>query len=341
MGLGTAIPYANNTVTTAIGCLPVSPGCAHCFAEKLVGERLSRNPNLPRYHGVTEWDGKRSRWNGRVNLAPELLAKMVRRTTREVWFIGDLSDLFFEEVPIGHVAEVMAYILVSSQQVAITTTKRSARMREVLGGMDLDLVARFAGTIASGVMPGRLRRDGWQVRYVPGLEYQEIDRSGKIDNRPLPWPLPNYWPGVSVEDQKRADERIPDLIATPAALRWVSFEPLIGPVGLRLEWLAPFKDVDPALRPTPRLGWAVVGGESGDGARPYDLAWPRRIMDQCRSAGVPFFHKQAGAWPRADDRPLGLVHAKGGNPREWPVDLQVREFPEALPSHMHPTRELP
>jgi protein gp37 len=372
MGIGTKIPYAHNTVTTAIGCLPVSPGCANCFAECLVGGRLAFNPRLDRYHGVTEITGDRPRWNGKVNLAPELLGTMVRRERPEVWFIGDLSDLFYEEVPTEHIIEVLAYVLVAGRrgQVAITTTKRSRRQRDLVNGMDLDLLARFADRIASGLLARRPRRAGWEVRHVPGLAAPEPDQHAKVERRPLPWPLPNWWPGVSAEDQRRADERIADLAATPAVLRWVSFEPLLGPVevcnGRANRWSVPTRrdaagngiewtDPGPAFIP---VDWVVVGGESGRHARVNDLAWPRALRDQCRAAGVPFFHKQAGACvrvPRGDALQFALDgswtaespgaaqgiarpgHPKGADPREWPPDLRIREFPARLPRAMWPT----
>ena len=135
-------------------------------------------------------------------------------------------------------------------------------------------------------------------------------------------PPANLWIGVSVEDQARADERIPTLLKIPAALRWLSVEPLLEPVDLT-PWLG-----------SGGIGWVVVGGESGKGARPCDLAWVRSIRDQCKAAGVPVFVKQLGSRPMAGDvpilgatSPIRLRNPKGGNPAEWPADLGVREFP--------------
>ncbi len=143
-------------------------------------------------------------------------------------------------------------------------------------------------------------------------------------------PPPNVWFGVSVEDQPRADERIPLLLDIPALVRWLSVEPLIGPVdlsGQRLEWLAPFHETDPLLVRTPRVDWVVVGGESGPGARPCDVEWIRDIVRECQSAAVPVFVKQLGARP--DMAPV--QHPKGGDPAEWPDDLRVRQYPEVKP----------
>lgn len=108
--------------------------------------------------------------------------------------------------------------------------------------------------------------------------------SGVPDAR---WPLPNVWLGVSAEDQQRADERIPCLRATPAAIRFLSIEPLLGPISLDLTGL------NQVYRP---IHWVIAGGESGPGARPMHPDWPRGIRDQCEAAGVPFFFKQWGEW---------------------------------------------
>lgn len=159
------------------------------------------------------------------------------------------------------------------------------------------------------------------------------------------WPLPNVWLGVSVEDQKTADERIPLLLQTPATVRWISAEPLLGAVNL--EATGPMFEKLNVLRPhqaaidhgvyenRPGLDWIVVGGESGADARPFNLDWARSIICQCRDAKVPVFMKQLGARPYEHDCDeaecvdfwLKLRDRKGGDPSEWPEDLRVREYP--------------
>jgi protein gp37 len=171
-----------------------------------------------------------------------------------------------------------------------------------------------------------------------------------------PWPLKNVWLGVSVEDQRTADERIPVLLSLPAAVRWVSYEPALGPVRFeRIEsedgeaWVNALTGWWSGNdTPWPSLDWIVVGGESGPGARPFDLAWARSTISACREAGVPVFVKQLGAHPvvsvegalvarglyPTDMGPAGrrpepwhLDDHKGGDPSEWPEDLRVREWP--------------
>jgi protein gp37 len=149
--------------------------------------------------------------------------------------------------------------------------------------------------------------------------------------RRIPSPLPGFsawddwcyeisdkvWLGTSVEDQQRADERLPELFEVPAAVRFLSVEPLLGPIDISW-WLG-----------TGGFHWVIVGGESGHGARPCDLSWIRSIRDQCRSAGTPLFIKQMGSNPIADfaDATVNFRDSKGGDIDEWPEDLKIREFP--------------
>ncbi len=157
------------------------------------------------------------------------------------------------------------------------------------------------------------------------------------------WPLPNVWLGVSVEDQQRADERIPHLLRTPATVRFLSAEPLLSEVDL---WR--FLE---GHNGEPVGDWVIVGGESGLNSRPCDVDWIRSLVAQCRSAKVACFVKQLGSAPRGDEvlAPTGrfrnhpqtgqrqlqlkvtLKDRKGGNPSEWPADLRVRQFPEVNP----------
>lgn len=154
------------------------------------------------------------------------------------------------------------------------------------------------------------------------------------------------WLGTSVEDQEQADKRIPHLLKCAAAVRFLSCEPLLGPVdletipdttervvaqykplcGLRWEWTGRGIELIPKMR-GPRLDWIVVGGESGPGARPFHVEWARSIQEQCKAAGVAFFNKQLGSNPYMDGKPLRLTDRKGGDMSEWPADLRVRETP--------------
>jgi protein gp37 len=171
--------------------------------------------------------------------------------------------------------------------------------------------------------------------------------------------FPRLWLGVSAERQEEADARIPWLLKIPATVRFVSFEPLLGPIILnRLHATCPEHDFDGGFCSSPcrsliTINWAIIGGESGPGARPFDLAWARSLLAQCRVVGVPAFMKQVGGHPherRGDrlfcrtrqsawklltgcgsdswSRSLAFQDPKGGDPTEWPEDLRVREWPE-------------
>ena len=132
-----------------------------------------------------------------------------------------------------------------------------------------------------------------------------------------PRPLPNVWLGVSAERQKEADQRIPELVETPAAVRFLSVEPFLGPINLKPQHLH-------------RLGWVIIGGESGPGARPFVLDDARVLVARCQRAEVPVFVKQLGASPvfGPGEVRLKLASRKGGDVTEWPSDLRVREMPK-------------
>jgi protein gp37 len=164
---------------------------------------------------------------------------------------------------------------------------------------------------------------------------------------PHPWwfeGCPNVWMGTTVENQEYADIRIPHLLKIKASVLFLSCEPLLGPIDIPIEYLAPFKDTDPFLRPTPRIGWVIAGGESGHHHREHQLEWSRSLRDQCQAAGVAFFFKQTGELATEEtffQAPLNVVpgrkrlelksRSKGGALEEIPADLRVREFPAVAP----------
>lgn len=290
-----AIEWTDETWNPVTGCTKVSQGCKHCYAER-VAERF---------------------WKGRkftdVQTHADRLDQPLRwRKPRRV-FVNSMSDLFHEAVHRDFILRVFLAMQHSPRHSFQILTKRPERMRDLLRDW---------------------MRPALQLADAPRLE------------SPV-WPLPNVWLGVSCEDQETADARIPLLLDTPAAVRFVSCEPLLGPIKLdgefdhhRRDYLLPSPIVDLKRNPwesvtmRPPLDWIIVGGESGPGARPCDVAWIRSIVEQCKAAGVPCFVKQVGARPVAQ-HPMqagALVDApcadpKGGDPDEWPKDLRVREWP--------------
>ena len=232
-----------------------------------------------------------------VRVHPDRLDEPLHwRKPRRV-FVNSMSDLFHEDVPDSFIGRVFGVMSAAYWHTFIVLTKRANRMYSYLS--DVDMHKKLDPTNTN---------QRWQL----------------FDTwRDIPAVLPNVWLLVSIEDQKSADERIPLLLQTPAAVRGVSYEPALGPVDFR-----PYLLADPG-RPNwsrlNRLHWIIMGGESGPGARPMHPTWALSVRDQCQAAGVPFFFKQMGsAWANLNN----TADRKGGEWDEWPDDLRIREYPK-------------
>jgi protein gp37 len=245
------------------------------------------------------------RWTGRVELIPSKLDEPLRwRKPRRV-FVNSMSDLFHEALPDEAIDRVFGAMICAPWHTFQVLTKRPARMRDYLSktrGPE-NVLTRILST--GREMP---KPKGWRAP------------------EGSPWPYRNVWLGVSVEDQATADERIPLLLQTPAAVRFISYEPALGGLdiaGFLTPWCWRESDghTDRGPCAPTRLDWVIVGGESGPGARPFDVAWARSVVAQCKAAGVAAFYKQGGASNRC------AHSAKGGHFECFPQDLKVREFP--------------
>jgi protein gp37 len=292
---------ARNLETGGVGhfCEIVSSGCSNCYAQRM----------QPRFGNKIRYN-KADRDKVEIFLDEKVLLEPLRWRKPCNIFVCSMTDLFGEFHSDEWLDKVFAVMALTPQHTYQVLTKRPERMMEYLRSDDL---TRW------GVIEGNAQR----IHY---------ERTGED---PSEWlavhgPLPNVWLGVSVEDQKTADERIPILLQTPAAVRWLSIEPLLGPVNLS-RWLVPWnRAVDhsgafPSHILTPRhdgifpidcecgwsnedddqVNWVVVGGESGPDARPMHPDWVRSIRDQCQAAGVPFFFKQWGEWWPISQTPDG------------------------------------
>ncbi len=327
----TSIQWTDKTWNPTRGCSLASPGCQNCYAMKQA-HRFSGDGKP--FEGLTRLGKHGPTWTGDVRFAPKMLdAPMHWRKPQKV-FVNSMSDLFHEGFSNEQIAAAFGVMAACPQHTFQILTKRSARLPEWFAW--LSRYAEANNTSEVGVC----------LHYA-----QKLCAHPKLrDTQPIleqPWPLPSVWLGVSVENQKYAEERVPHLVATPAAVRFVSAEPLLGPVDLNhAAWcegrpLLPLnmqaRQVTPAgaatwkegFTPLRALDWAIVGGESGPGARPFDIAWARSIRDQCAAAGVACFIKQLGAHPIEEGRRLKLQDRHGGDMGEWPEDLRVREFPAA------------
>lgn len=297
-----AIEWTESTWNPIAGCTAVSAGCDHCYAARQASGRLSR---LPLYAGLAV-DGA---FTGEVRLAPGRLDQPLRWKRPRRVFVNSMSDLFHEAVPDGFIARVWNVMAQCPQHQFQILTKRHARMRS--------WVNRWADTASDRIVgdPNELPPmprgpEAVRATYSSGralLFADMLDTMGK----PPPgcayplydwaegqrwWPrvLPNVWLGVSVETQQWADIRIPVLLDTPAAVRGLSCEPLLGPI-----------DLDRSMRwhDHSLLHWVIVGGESGPKARPMHPDWARKLRDFCTARGVPFFFKQWGEWCHSDQMP--------------------------------------
>ena len=320
MSVTTGIEWTDATWNPVRGCSRVSSGCQNCYAERVA----ARFAGPQRKDGeVTDTPGPFAgfathsppRWTGLVALVEEHLLDPLRwRKPRRI-FVNSMSDLFHESLPDEAIDRVFAVMALAPRHTFQILTKRAMRMW-MYGTSHYGGAASRATSIAGEV--SRLCEER-------GLPFQAVK-----------WPLPNVWLGVSCEDQARADERIPLLLQTPAAVRFVSAEPLLGPIELPPSSPCEYHRHD--LDRCARLDWVIVGGESGPGARPCDIAWVRSIVAQCNADGVAGFVKQLGA-QSTGSVPVGVHGArmdgcvrwqedrKGGDPAEWPEDLRVREFP--------------
>ncbi len=293
MSANTHIQWCNSTFNPWIGCTKVSPGCANCYAE---ANAASKFLGVKWGKGQGRYRTKESTWR-RVLDWNRAAGKSGRR---HKVFCASLADWLDDEVPIEYLADLLKLIHETPNLDWLLLTKRPENWGR-----------RLAEVIASRC---DLESVPWEWALIGWLDGE---------------PPANVWIGVSVEDQKRADERVPALLKIPARVRFLSIEPLLGPVDLGL--IGMLQDACEAERQI-AIQWVIVGGESGPKARPCNIEWVRDIVRQCKAAGVPCFVKQLGAnvvdntgyeRPEPFDR-------KRGDMSEWPEDLRVREFPKGI-----------
>ena len=316
---GSKIEWTDATWNPIRGCSRVSEGCRHCYAERVAArfnwpvpddgmENLEKG--LPPskagpYHGLAAMTKDGPRWTGEVRFVEDKLDAPLRWKKPRRIFVNSMSDLFHEKVPDKWIDLIFAVMALAPKHTFQVLTKRPERMLSYFSVGNC-----IYGCINDATRPQKHRTVScW-------------------------WPLPNVWLGVSVEDQATADKRIPLLLQTPTAVRWVSYEPALGPIDLHQ--VPPGGALPIGSQGVARdgLDWIVVGGESGPGARPFDLAWARAVVAQGKAAGVPVFVKQLGAQPfermisRGHPFFMTYKNKKGGDPAEWPEDLRVREYPK-------------
>ena len=306
----TKIQWTNKSWNPIAGCSKVSEGCRNCYAMHLAW-RLGHNPKVADKYAGTAFRDKHGenkskvRWTGYITFDEKALQIPLKEKKPTRYFANSMSDLFHQNVTDDVIDQIFAVMSLCPHHTFQILTKRPGRMQDYLKNYHR------------------------KVEWLKAA--QQLDGQGKLKKGilfTLKEPLPNVWLGVSVEDQKTANERIPILLDTQAAIRWISAEPLLGPVDLtKITWGDDFiwactdalSGVDTCLEfpgePRPsksKLDWVVAGGESGKDARPMHPDWARSLRDQCQAAGVPFFFKQWGGWAPIikDNRHLLLLLTK-------------------------------
>lgn len=338
-------------------CEHVSPGCEHCYAE------TNNHRCLPTNGTGLPYD-RRARDLIDSFVDDNILEQPLHWKRPQRIFVENQSDLFGEWVSDEAIDRVFAVMALCPQHTFQILTKRPERMCQYINRFCNEPMTRLAIDLAerAGEIEGGLSR----VKTSEEADKAAKEFAMRLDPDNGGWPLRNVWLGVSCEDQKTADERIPLLLQTPAAIRFVSYEPAIGPVSFRWAKWHDYKNTPTSddgrqhmnhLDGMRGINWVIVGGESGPGARPFDIAWARNTIKQCKAAGLACFVKQLGVNPYDSDCPtchgkgtyvantdmgpggfpcdcggcgteLKLKDRKGGDWLEWSEDLRVREFPE-------------
>lgn len=314
MSVITKIEWTDHTFNPWIGCTKVSPGCANCYAEVSTPSRamsIKWGKGQPRQRTSESYWRQPIAWNKRVEKEYLDWERHVMtqgghpgdpKPANARVFCASLADVFDSEVPIEWLADLLVLIHKTPYLDWQLLTKRPenviARLKE----------ASFKTKPDSGDGP-------WIRNWLDG-------------ERPE-----NVWIGTTVEDQARADQRIPVLINIPARVRFLSCEPLLEEIDLTMA-LESFQSHDASLnRNPPPVQWVIVGGESGRNARRSNVEWIRSIVQQCQVASVPVFVKQLGSHSGISLNTHGsqyvIKHPKGGDPEEWPADLRVRDFPKS------------
>jgi protein gp37 len=279
MGDKSRIEWTDATWNPVTGCSPVSAACDHCYAARMV-KRFPHLHDTRKQRAVPLTIHPKGFWN--IQFHPSRLDQPLRWKKPRRIFVCSMGDLFHEDVPTMTIYNVFTVMARCQRHTFMVLTKRPERMLEYCQ----------------------------RIRFIPTEELAHLKEPG-VSYNPNEIhsfrPLPNLYLGVTAENQEMADQRIPILLQTPAAKRFVSIEPMLGPVDLGRIKIANGV-VECAGGRLPPIDWVICGGESGPGARPMHPDWPRSLRDQCQEAGVPFFFKQWGEWA-----PIGTVPAHGGH----------------------------
>lgn len=308
MAQKSAIEWTDSTWNPVRGCSRVSDGCAGCYAESIA--RRFSGPGKP-YEGLIHSTG---RWNGKIHLAEDHLLDPISWGKGRRIFVNSMSDLFHEAIPFEYIDKVFAVMACTTRHTYQVLTKRPQRMLEYFNRLRWNGYTDDQGDYDGCTYDEQIRWHGGPHRLAglpdqvkPSVVYDEWKPNqgrGGYDNCGPLWPLMNVWMGISCEDQETAEERIPLLLKVPAAIRFLSCEPLLGKIEFDGRWV----DFD----------WVIIGGESGHGARPMEQQWAIDLVAQCQAVETAVFMKQGSQanWPDFK------------NFASFPPELQVRQWPK-------------
>jgi len=288
MSENTKIEWATHTFNPWIGCTKVGPGCDHCYAENLMDTRLHAVQWGP---GAPRKRTSAKNWADPIKWNAQHAEYFAQHGHRQRVFCSSLADVFDNEVPEPWRWDLFRLIDATPNLDWLLLTKRIGNAGDMLNESASSVMGEFVGARA------------WDMK---------------------PWS--NVWLGATIVNQTEADRDIPKLLEVPAAKRFLSMEPLLGPVDLRSIDVSGDEEILP-LGATwlgreeygPRLDWVIVGGESGPGARPMHPDWARSLRDQCDASSVPFLFKQWGEW--IDERHANL---------DQPVHFSIRRTTSKL-----------
>lgn len=310
----TSIQWTDESWNPVTGCTRVSEGCRNCYAFDLHDMRHAAYKNgkkVPEQYAKPFTE---------IQLIEDRLDTPLKRKKPTKWFVNSMSDLFHKDVPDWFIDEVLGVAALTPHHTYQILTKRPERAAEML------------------TQPPR--HNGGSI-FQAAFNRQRGRRGGIPDARNWvepEWPLKNVWIGTSIEDQQSLEKRLPLLMCVPARVRFLSGEPLLGPLDF-----VEFARVN-SRSILKGIHWVIVGGESGKNARPCNVDWVRGILHECTMSGVACFIKQLGSLPYTNhpgwDEPhefnsvyddvLELNDSHGGDWDEWPEDLRVREFPQPM-----------
>jgi protein gp37 len=280
----TRIEWAEKSWNPIRGCSHMSIGCDNCYAERIAA-RFS-GPGQP-FEGAVKMLGETPRfprWTGELQFLEEKLWEPFSGKGKRI-FVCSMSDLFHRKVPFAFIEKVWAVMLLNPQHTFLVLTKRPDRMCQFLNEPEQNILDRIHEMT---------RRRRIASNHYPPAKFQP----------------PHIWLGTSVENQNRANFRVPWLLQCPAATRWLSCEPLLGPIDLNQAIPTGTCPEGPSLS---QIHWIVCGGEFGPGARPMYSKWATGLRDQCVEAGIKFFFKQWGAWMSVEKTPL----IPDASPKYW------------------------